>query len=213
MKQANTGIFKFALSAILISGLFGVGFGLFLLLIDVSFLMKIVFVLIGVLTVFNNLPALIFSALDIHTREGIILFILSLFATAMGVAMIFFHNWVLMVVLGVYFVLIPILRILRAPQRQVLSGSELPKVILGVIMLLLGPASVMSVLFRIAGIVIIALCVVYMLVAIIFIKKTQNKTGHRIFVDETGDGKADTIYIDVNEDGKPDYTTTYRDDK
>ena len=213
MKQANNGVFKYALTSILISGLLGVGLGLFLIMVNIPFLMGIIFIIIGILTVFNNLPSLIFSLFDMKTNEGKIMFVLSFFATAIGVAMIFFHNWILMIVLGIYFIFIPLLRLLISPRHQELIGEELPKMILGVVMLLLGPASMMSILFRVAGIAVIALSAVYMVGASIALYRAQTKTGNRVFVDETGDGKVDTVYVDTDGDGKVDSATRYRDDK
>ena len=212
MKQANNGVFKYALTNILLSGLLGVGLGLFLILVNISFLMGIIFIIIGILTVFNNLPSLIFSLFDLKTNEGKIMLVLSFFATAIGVAMIFFHNWILMIVLGIYFIFIPLLRLLLTQRHQELVGEELPKMILGVVMLLLGPASMMSVLFRVAGIAVIALSAVYMVGASLALYRVQTKTGNRIFVDETGDGKVDTVYVDTDGDGKVDSATRYRDD-
>ena len=213
MKQANNGVFKYALTSILISGLLGVGLGLFLILVNISFLMGIIFIIIGILTVFNNLPSLIFSLFDLKTNEGKIMLVLSFFATAIGVAMIFFHNWILMIVLGIYFIFIPLLRLLLSQRHQELVGEELPKMILGVVMLLLGPASMMSILFRVAGIAVIALSAVYMVGASVALSRAQSQTGNRIFVDETGDGKVDTVYVDTDGDGKVDSATRYRDDK
>lgn len=212
MKQANNGVFKYALTNILISGLLGVGLGLFLILVNISFLMGIIFIIIGILTVFNNLPSLIFSFFDFKTNEGKIMLVLSFFATAIGVAMIFFHNWILMIVLGIYFIFIPLLRLLLSQRHQELVGEELPKMILGVVMLLLGPASMMSILFRVAGIAVIALSAVYMVGASIALSRAQSQTGNRIFVDETGYGKVDTVYVDTDGDGEVDSATRYRDD-
>lgn len=213
MKQANNGVFKYALTSILISGLLGVGLGLFLILVNISFLMGIIFIIIGILTVFNNLPSLIFSLFDLKTNEGKIMLVLSFFATAIGVAMIFFHNWILMIVLGIYFIFIPLLRLLLSQRHQELVGEELPKMILGVVMLLLGPASMMSILFRVAGIAVIALSAVYMVGASVALSRAQSQTGNRIFVDETGDGKVDTVCVDTDGDGEVDSATRYRDDK
>lgn len=213
MKQANNGVFKYALTNILISGLLGVGLGLFLILVNISFLMGIIFIIIGILTVFNNLPSLIFSFFDFKTNEGKIMLVLSFFATAIGVAMIFFHNWILMIVLGIYFIFIPLLRLLLSQRHQELVGEELPKMILGVVMLLLGPASMMSILFRVAGIAVIALSAVYMVGASVALSRAQVQTGNRIFVDETGYGKVDTVYVDTDGDGEVDSATRYRDDK
>lgn len=210
MNQSKNG-FRYAVTGIVMSALLGVLLSVFLLLVDVNFLLNIIFVVLGVLTVFNNLPSLIFSVAEFRSKEGKILFALSLIATVLGVLMIFFHNGILMILLGVYFVLVPLLRLIFSKDRAELVREELPKLILGVVMILLGPASLVSILFRVAGWVVLGLTVLYTIGALISLRKSQHKTGARVFVDSDGDGKVDTLYVDTTGDGKADTATRYRD--
>ncbi len=213
MNQIKHNAIKPAVTGLVVSTLLGVLLGLFLLLVDVGFLLNIIFVVLGVLTVLNNLPTLIFSIAAFRSAEGKLLFVLSLVATVLGVLMIFFHNSLFMILLGVYFVLVPLLRLAFSKERTELLREEAPKLIIGVVMILLGPAYTVSVLFRIAGWGVIGLTVVYLVGAIFSLRRTQNKTGTRTFVDHDGDGTIDEIYIDTTGDGKADTKTRFRDPK
>ncbi len=220
MKYTDSSITKYAVSGILFAAALGILLGLFLLLVNVSFLLKVIFVVIGLFTVLTNLPGLLLGMTTWQSKEGKLLVLLSLFAIVIGVMMMFLHNGVLMIVLGIYFIISPLLRVLfpshdggNSQDRMARLRSELPKLILGVVMLLLGPAAAVSMLFRVAGWVVIALTVIYTLASLLTLRKSQHKTGPRVFVDTDGDGKIDTLYVDTTGDGKADTATRYRDDK
>ena len=197
--------------------LFGILLGLLLIVMPVESLLKIVFVVIGIMTFFYQIPSLALGLTHFDTGAGKLAVVLSLISMAFGVSMIFFHSTVLMLVLGVYLVVLPALQIIFSKNRALQWKAELPKIILGIVLLIVGPASALSFLFDVAGWVIIALSVVYTLASFLIRvgkrAKYENKTGNRIFVDVTGDGKVDTVYVDTTGDGTPDTARRYRDDK
>ena len=213
MKYTNSSTAKYATSGILFTALLGILLGLFLLLVNVDFLLKVIFVAIGIFTLLTNLPGLFFGMATWQSKEGKLLTLLSLFAIVVGTLMVFLHNGVLMIVLGVYFLVMPIVRTVTSRERAQTLRSELPKMILGVAMVLLGPASAVSILFRVAGWAVIALTVLYTLGSLLALRKYQHQTGPRVFVDTDGDGEIDTLYVDTTGDGKADTATRYRDKK
>ena len=211
MKRKTFG--GYAGRSLAVTALLGSALGLFLLLADVNFLFGIVFVVLGILTVFNNLPGLVLGAVELHTTAGKLLFSLSLISTMLGVIMIFYHNEILMILLGVYFVLMPIVRLILAKDRSELFRRELPKLVLGVVMILLGPAGVVSILFRIAGITVLILTAIYVVTTVRALRRLQHKTGSRVFVDTDGNGKCDVLYVDTTGDGKADTATPYKEEQ
>ena len=110
-------------------------------------------------------------------------------------------------------IVMPVIEILLAKDKLNQLKAELPKLILGVVMFLLGPAKTLDVLFDVAGWVIIVLTLLNAIVSLLSLKKVHKNTGGRIFVDTTGDGKVDTVYIDTTGDGKVDTATNYRENK
>ncbi|MBR3894636.1 MAG: hypothetical protein IKJ35_05755 [Clostridia bacterium] len=195
----------------------GVLLGVLLIVTPVDSLLKMIFVVIGIITIFYQIPGFVMGLMHLHTGAGILSFVLSLISMAMGVAMIFFHSTVLVVILGVYLIVLPAVQLLLSKQRATQWKAELPKIMFGVVLLFVGPATALSVLFDVAGWVIIGLSVVYTLISLLVKAgkraKYENTTGNRVFVDTTGDGKIDTVYVDTTGDGEPDTARRYRDDK
>ena len=54
------------------------------------------------------------------------------------------------------------------------------------------------------------LSILYVIWSYRLVKKSQNVTGSRIFVDEDGNGTIDAIYVDTDGNGKADTATRYR---
>ena len=85
--------------------------------------------------------------------------------------------------------------------------------ILGVVLLVVGPAETLGILFDVAGTIILVLSVVIALVMLARAKRYSNKTGGRIFADTDGDGTIDTVFVDTTGDGKPDLGVDYNEKK
>ena len=130
-----------------------------------------------------------------------------------GFVMIFWRIQLLLYVLGAYLILMPVIDILFAEKKIERLKAEIPKLILGAVMLLLGPAQSLDILFDIAGWVVIALTALYVISMLIAMNKKQNVTGSRVFADTDGDGTIDTVYVDTTGDGKADTAMPYNDDR
>ena len=118
----------------------------------------------------------------------------------MGIVLIFWHNNIFMIIIGIYFLLFPVLEIALAKDRMCQLKSELPKLIVGVVLLVLGPAGTLDLLFDIVGWIVLGLTALSILITtlshILYRKKMQSLTGNRVFVDHDGDGTVDAVYVD-----------------
>lgn len=208
---------KTSLIAILVIGALGVLCGALLLAIDPAFLLKVLFVVMGVLTVLSAIPGLFAGLASPRTGTGRLSLIVSLLSILIGVVMIFWHSSVLMLILGLYLLLFPLVEILTAHDKAARLKNELPKMIVGVVLLLVGPAKAIDVMLDVAGIGVIVLSLLYVVFCLLAEVRRQTRketaTGNRIFVDTTGDGKVDTVYVDTTGDGKPDTAKRYREKK
>ena len=207
-KVIGAGLITFALVGILV--------GVLLLVIPTDALLKVLFVLIGALTVIFRLPVCIISLGAIGTRAGQTAFVSSLLSVILGVLMIFHHSTLLIWILGIYLIILPILQILFAKDHEAQLKTELPGIILGIVLLILGPAATLDFLFDVAGWVIIALTLVYVVISLVTsLRRRPNveATGARIFADTDGDGKIDTVFVDTTGDGKADTATRYDENK
>ena len=179
--------------SILLTALIGVLAGILLLALDPSFLLKIIFVIMGVITVFYSLPGIAVGVMGISTGAGKVTLIFSILSAVLGFLMIFQHESYLMFFLGGYLILFPLIEILLAKDKLTRLKAELPKLILGVVMLVVGPAGTLEVLFDVAGWVIIVLTAFYTLLSLLSLRKPKNQTGSRVFVDVDGDGTIDAV--------------------
>lgn len=204
---------KFMGGSILLSALIGILAGVLLIALSADLLLKIVFVIMGIITVFYSLPGITLGLMSLGTRGGKVTLLFSVISAVFGFLMIFWHESFLMFFLGGYLLILPLIQILLAKEKLDQLKSELPKLILGVVMLLIGPAGAIGILFDVAGWVIIVLTLLYTVGSLLSLRKMQEKTGGRIFVDHTGDGKPDVIYLDTDGDGNADTEIRYSDDK
>lgn len=201
---------KYAWSGILAMTLIGLLVGLLLLLLNASLLIKIVFVILGIITVLSNIPGITMGLMNLDCKEGKLELITSLISAVVGFLMIFWHSGILMIILGVYMVILPLVEILTSADKGGRLKAELPKLILGVVLILVGPAQTLEVLFDIAGICVIVMTLACSIALSVNVIRKQNTTGGRIFADTDGDGSIDTVYVDTTGDGKADTPTRYR---
>jgi uncharacterized membrane protein HdeD (DUF308 family) len=191
----------------------GVLIGLLLILIPVGFLLDVVFFIMGIAIIVVSLPALI-SLLPLrHTKVGNISLICTALTVFAGFLMLFWHSSVLLIVVGVIMIVQPILSIISATDATARLKAEAPKLIIGIVLVVLGPAKAIDTLFDIAGIALIVLSIVYLLSMYRLVKKSQNVTGARVFVDTDGNGTIDAVYVDTDGNGEADTATHYREKK
>lgn len=196
--------------------LFGILAGVLLIALRADLLLRVAFVIVGVLTVLTQIPGVVTGLLQISERRGKLLLITSALSAAMGLVMIFFHSALLSVILGLYLIVLPLILVLNDSDKRARLEKELPRMILGVVLLLVGPAAALDILFDVAGWVIIALTVLYTLVTLLAARRRvehAHTTGNRIFADTDGDGSIDTVYLDTTGDGKADTATDYRENR
>ena len=188
----------------------GVLIGLLLILIPVGFLLDVVFFIMGIAIIVVSLPALI-SLLPLrYTKVGNISLICTALTVFAGFLMLFWHSSVLLIIVGVVMIAQPILSIASAADRQARLKAELPKLIVGVILVLLGPANAIDILFDVAGVGLIVSGILYLIWSYRLVKKTQNISGNRVFVDEDGNGTIDAVYVDIDGNGEADTATDYK---
>ncbi|MBQ4273539.1 MAG: hypothetical protein IJB94_01020 [Clostridia bacterium] len=202
----------FSRTSLAVAGI-GVLIGLLLIFIPVGFLLDVVFFIMGIAIIAVSLPALL-SLLPLrHTGVGNVSLICTALMVVAGFLMLFWHSSILLIVVGVVMIAQPILAIANATDRSARLKTEAPKLIVGIVLLVLGPAKTIDVLFDVAGIGVIIMSIVYLISMYRLVKKSQNVTGARVFVDTDGNGTIDTVYVDTDGNGKADTATRYREKK
>lgn len=189
--------------------LMGFLFGSALILIPADFLLKAIFIIVGVITVVGSIPGVLLGYTAISSSFGRIELLSSLVSMLMGVVMIFWHSQVVMLVVGVYLLVLPLINLLVALVRGGRWAAELPKMILGAVLILIGPVETFAIMLDVAGWIVIGVTALFVLAAIIFAcrrgvktKRVSHETGSRVFVDTDGDGTIDRVYVDSTGDGQ-----------
>lgn len=204
---------KYAWSGILTVTVVGLLVGLLLLLLNASLLIKIVFVILGIITVLSNIPGITMGLMNLDSKEGKMELIVSLISGVVGFLMIFWHSAILMLLLGIYMLVLPLIKLLASADKGARLRSELPKMILGVVLILVGPAQTLDLLFDVAGICVIVMTLVCACILTVNVTRKQSRTGGRIFADTDGDGNIDTVYVDTTGNGKADTATRFHEKK
>ena len=205
MKNIRRG---FSRASLTVAGI-GALIGLLLIVSPVGFLLDVVFFIMGIVTIVVSLPALI-SLLPLrHTKVGSVSLVCTALMVVAGFLMLFWHSSILLIVVGIVMIAQPVLAIANATDKQARLKTEAPKLII----LLLGPAKTIDVLFDIAGVGLIILSIIYLIAMYAVIKKSQNVTGNRVFVDTDGNGTIDTVYVDTDGNGEVDTATDYKEKK
>ena len=173
--------------------------------------LTVICIICGVLTLLSGIPQLVgaVSGLIKNKKMAVVDLVMSIVTVAVGLMLIFSRNEIIMVIVGAYLIIFPLLRILIAKEKTAQLKSELPAIILGVALVLIGPGAALDFIFKIAGAVVIVFSVIYILIGVLSYLKALKKlekgeTGSRIFVDTDGNGTVDAVYIDTTGDGKPD---------
>ncbi len=202
----------FSRANLVIAGI-GALIGLLLIVIPVGFLLDLVFFIMGIATIVVSLPALI-SLLSLHdTKVGRVSIVCTALMVVAGFLMLFWHSSVLLIIVGVVMIAQPIISIVSAQDKSARLKAELPKLIIGIVLVLLGPANAIDILFDIAGVGLIVLSILYLIWTYRLVKKAQDVIGNRVFVDEDGNGTIDAVYVDTDGNGEADTATDYKEKK
>lgn len=125
-------------------------------------LLDVAFIILGLFVVIDHLPMFISSLANIKDKQSLVVFILSAISIAAGFIMMFWHEGIFMVLVGIYLLALPIYRIIIAPDKKLQLSADLGSLILGLVLILVGPGKIIFY----AGIVLIALSLLYALYAL-----------------------------------------------
>ena len=175
-------------------------------------------VICGVFTVISNVPGVISGIGNLNTTDGMVDFISAMLGILLGFALVLFQNTVLVVIIGAYLILFPLLRVLMAADKGQQLRREVWRMAMGVLLLVFLPL-LFDAASRIVHIllVVVGFSLVTGVVGIVRIVRApkDNRTRKQasggkksgtVYADTTGDGKIDTIYMDTDRNGKPDTT-------
>ena len=179
---------KSVLAEIIISLVFGLIFGgllLFLSTLGAATIIKWVLIVTGIIIVITNIAPLIRGIVNIKEKGGVFDVIVSAIAIALGIVMIVYQNaiisTIITVLLAVYLIVLPIIRIVIAPSKKEQLSKEWLRILIGAILIVFLPAilgaadTIVNILLMIAGIVIIVLTDISFILSLIAYIKASKK--------------------------------------
>jgi hypothetical protein len=190
---------KNVLANIIISLVIGVILGVLLValstFLDVSFLIYWGLVVVGILTIISNIPALVNGIMNVNKASGIVDLVFSILGIVLGLMMIFVQGTVITVIVAVYLIAMPIVRIVLAGNAgwKDQIKREWIKMLIGVLLLVFLPGllaaadTVVKTIILIAGWVVIGLSVLFFVLSLISYLTASKKVADAAPVETTAE--------------------------
>lgn len=130
---------KYYIMRLIFSVLFGVGIGVLLIFLApyAREVFDILVIAMGLLTAVLNLPALVFALKRIRGRGEWLNLLMTLFSILLGVALMLLQTEFLLLLLGIYSVVLPLLRIVLVENHMMRAKREIPRFLVGLIMVII----------------------------------------------------------------------------
>ena len=163
---------KYYLMRVAVTTLFGalVG-GLFLLAEPYAVeIFDILLIAMGLMTAVMNLPAFLFSLFHVRRRGEWISLVVSLVAIVFGVLLTLVRRDVILLLLGVFSVVFPILRICLVAEHKKRLVREIPLIAFGLLMVLISVLQVEELVFFVCAMIAFGITALYLLWSLLTLK-------------------------------------------
>ena len=163
---------KYYLMRVAVTTLFGalVG-GLFLLAEPYAVeIFDILLIAMGLMTAVMNLPSFLFSLFHVRRRGEWISLAVSLLAIVFGVLLTLVRRDVILLLLGVFSVVFPILRICLVAERKKRLVREIPLIAFGLLMVLISVLQVEELVFFVCAMIAFGITALYLLWSLLTLK-------------------------------------------
>jgi len=155
---------KYYILRVVVSALFGIGFGVALLLLRpyAIEIFDILIIALGLLTAVMNLPGLYLAVKNIRRRGEWINCIISLLVVLLGFALMLMQKDYLLLLLGIYSVILPAVRVMLVERHAVQLKRELPHFFTGLVMVVIFIAEVEELIFLFGAMAAFSISVIYL---------------------------------------------------
>ena len=169
---------KYYLLRVAVSTAFGVALGVLFLLLTpyAGDIVDVLIIALGLVTVLLNLLPLCFSLRHIKVRGEWVYLLLSLAGILLGVALMLLREKVLLLIVGIFSVILPIVRVLLAHIKKEQFRRELPRVLAGLLMIVIVVARVEELAFTITAIACFSVSALYLLFRLLWLKFALSKS-------------------------------------
>ena len=183
---------KHVLASIIISLVIGLLIGVVLLALagnlDVSFIISWGLIITGIIVIISDIPSLIYGIMNIKTPRGIFDVISAILGIGLGCMMIFMQGTVITVIVSVYLVALPIVRVLFAENKMDGLKEEWVRILIGILLLVFLPAllnaadTIVYYVLLIAGWAAIVISVLSFLVSLISFIRHEKRANDGVII-------------------------------
>ncbi len=150
---------------LLITTLFGVGIGVALYLLSpyATEIFDILVIAMGLLTAVMNLPAVFFALRHINRHGEWINLLLALLSILLGVALMLLQTEFLLLLLGIYSIVLPFIRIVLVDDHITRLKREIPRFLTGLIMVIIFLTESEGYILRFGALAAVVISLIYLL--------------------------------------------------
>lgn len=156
------------ITSLVIGVLAGVAVILLSTFLDVSFLIKWGLIIAGIIVIISNIPALINGALNAKRMSGVVDLIFAALGIVLGCMMIFVQGTVITVLVSVYLIAFPIIRILLSGAWRDQIKKEWLRILIGILLLAFLPALLSAADTIVKTVILVTGCVIIVLSVLMF---------------------------------------------
>lgn len=147
--------------------------GLLLLIIPTSKLIDVIFIIIGAVIILTNVMDTITAFKDYEKNKKDAL--LGLLNIILGIILIINHGIVILILIALYFIALPLYKLYYATNKKDQFISDLPKYIIGVVLILLSPKVIVDIIIVVLGICFICVSVLILIGSFYMEKEIDKK--------------------------------------
>ena len=140
----------------IIIGVLGIILGILIITIHVGVLLNIISFIVGGLVVITSFSGLMRTVSVRSGRKALQVF-LNVCGIVLGIMLMLYSGTVVRVAIGVYMVIFPVIDIIMSKYKSEQLKVELPRILVGIFLLLIGPGTIVEAVIKVTGIVIIVL--------------------------------------------------------
>ena len=149
--------------------------GAFFAFVPYDVIKDVLFIFMGIVIIsLNLLPCVINFKLASQNSKYYVNAIFSLLGVILGFLLIFNHGLATSIVIAIYLIIMPLIRIFSSNDKTKQFKSELPLLILAAVLLFTPVESVFEIFLIVFGVIILVLGIINLILALVFNYKNRN---------------------------------------
>ena len=182
------------IASLIIGVLFGVALIVLSRFLDVSFLLKWSLIIAGIVVIITNVLPLVNGIANIGKISGIVDLLFAALGIVLGIMMIFMQGTVITVIVSIYLIAFPIIRILLSGDWKNKIKSEWLRLLIGILLLVFLPVliniadTVVKTLIFVAGLAVIGISVLLFVLSLIsYLTARKKETANDDFIETSAE--------------------------